>query len=273
VKRKKYLYQIYLSLFLFIFLFFLKQLSLAISFDRAQQDYLYNLERYQKKHEEYIRFKGAYVKYGTLSTRDEAVASGKDFLKRRAELIRTYLIMLRSKMVETSPSNFLLQDKLLTDIDSMILFFDQYQNRVKPVQTVAEFNNLSKEFDDQFPTVKSIRYRVLAVLLLKKEYLLLEEAERLKSLTFSELESRGIYAQQVAIWKEKVIQKLEKSRSFYNSATGSLEKLDQQDFNKYQFNREWGNLNRSAKMFKTNLGEALVFLEELAGKLYNNNHD
>lgn len=253
-------------LIFFLFSVVIVSPSLALSLTRAQQDYLYNLEKYQDSYSKFIGAKGAYMKYRTLSTRDEVIAVGREFLGQRAELVRTYLVMLRSKISQTPPDNFFQQEKLLKEINSQILFFSQYKERAKLIQTIEEFNQLSEEFDEQFLLVRKIYQQTVGLLLLKKEFLLLGEIDKLRSLAFSNFKFDAESSEQ-SIWRESIIQKIEDSRSSFNSTKNSLIGLEDRSLSEYQFNQRWREIKYYLMDFKKDFNRALFFLEELVSRI------
>src|SRR3989344_910883 len=74
----------------------------SFTYERAYNDYIYNLDQYQRVHGEYEIAKNGYLKNPTLAAQAEAIQKTKSMLTVRDEVLKTYLVSLKLKILETT---------------------------------------------------------------------------------------------------------------------------------------------------------------------------
>lgn len=127
-----------------------------VSFDQAYQDYVQAETGYSRADADYQLTKGFYLKNPTLTLREDARKKTLVALRARDELIKTYLKMLRTKMVSL--------DRLSTDelatalgrIDPEITWYEAHLNSYQDSDSLEDLFNKSKEAESRYKTATSV---------------------------------------------------------------------------------------------------------------------
>ncbi len=247
---KRFLPTIFVSTLL---LFFFSGLVLAqeFNFDRAYADYLYNYNLYRESHDNYITARETFLKYQTLTSKNEALGKTKEMLQKQDEVIKTYLTALRIKLMENPGLSTDEQNILFGNLDNEIEWFRQHQEEVNTANSLEDLTALSEKSKEQYQKTEVLIYETLGAIFAGKEIGLREEISqqiknlkekvgeiRLKgdkdtSLTerwLLEAENRLTQSQEKQFEAQQKLSKigssLDKNRS-YNEAQSSLEESHQ----------------------------------------------
>lgn len=115
------------------------------NFEKAYQDYIYNLEIYQDSFLDYEKAKDFYLKNPTLTLKEEARKKTLLMLKERDELLRVYLAAVRIKLIETKIP---VPEKL----DSELSWYKDHKDQYKDTDPLEDLFNKSKEAESRYKT-------------------------------------------------------------------------------------------------------------------------
>jgi hypothetical protein len=236
-----------------LFFFFFSSLILAqeFNFDRAYADYLYNYNLYRESYDSYNTARETFLKYQTLTSKNEAIGKTKEMLQNQDEVIKTYLTALRIKLMENPGLSSDEQNILFGNLDNEIERFRQHQEETNKSNTLEDLTNLSEKSKEQYEKTEILIYETLGAIFAGKEIGLREEiSQQIKSLKekvgeirlkgdkdtslserwLLEAENRLTQSQEKQFEGQqnltKIKSSLNKSRT-YNEAQSSLEKSHQ----------------------------------------------
>lgn len=128
--------------------------DIKILVDKYQTDYLYNRDLYQRAYFDFNNKKQIDQKYQTITTQNNKIDSIKNALTARNDMLRTYLMLLRTKLEEYKFSNPEITKNYQT-------FFQQEENWLseqKPIinnfQSESEIKNWTTEFQKRYPPIQ-----------------------------------------------------------------------------------------------------------------------
>lgn len=117
------------SIFTSFFVFTPKAFGQSLSFDRAYQDYQYNLSLYQSSYSAYQDARDFYQKNQTLSLKEDARKKTLTLLRQRDELIIVYLSAIRAKINETEGLTDGDKNDIFGKIDPEATWYQSHKNR------------------------------------------------------------------------------------------------------------------------------------------------
>lgn len=260
----------FLSIFCLLILFSIATLLnsyIAISaqtfdFNRAYQDYLYNLNLYRTSHLAYLSARNEYLTYKTLTAETRALETTREMLKNRAEVLKTYLTALRMKLAETTGITNYQQNMQYLKLDNEVTWLSSHKESLSSPGSIADLLKVSSQLEEKYPGIELLSYQTLGTILAGKENSLREKVEAQAKKTeekIAQMKKEGEDVAKLERWlleaRKKITRSEEKQTEGENilKTIKSTEKEKKREFNKAQL--ALGEANQYLK-------EAISFLSE-----------
>ena len=114
---------------------------------KAFDDYIFAQDNYRASLSALNLKKDSYQKNPTLSLKEEARVTLYDFLNKRNDYKRTYLTLIRTRIVETSGLTKDEKETVYTKIDPEVVWYEERKNQLKTSDSLEDLLNKSNEED------------------------------------------------------------------------------------------------------------------------------
>lgn len=142
------------------------------NFEKAYKDYVFNFDVYNKAHSEYLLSKAQYMQAKTLASQTKAQESTAKMLIARDDVLITYLISIRQKLVEAEGVDQTTVNGLTTRLDAEVLWFQNHKSKISSAASLTDLSNDSSLAAKHYPTSESIIFESLSNVPLGKELVL-----------------------------------------------------------------------------------------------------
>jgi len=143
--------------------------------EKAFKDYLYIHSQYHLAHRDYLNARSAYLNYHTLTAKEEAKQKTLKMLQLRDESLRTYLNVLKFRLIEAEGIQDFEKSKLTTLIDSETDWYVSHREELTSAGSLEDLVDLSDEGADQWKTTQAIAYKALTAILTGKQQILRQQ--------------------------------------------------------------------------------------------------
>ena len=256
-------------IFTFLILYF-SGLAFAqeFNFDRAYSDYLYNYNLYRESHNSYITARETFLKYQTLTSKNEALGKTREMLNNQDEVVKTYLTALKLKLTGISGLSNDEQNILSLNLDNEIAWFGQHQEELNKTGSLEDLVKVAGNSQAQYEKTEVLIYQTLGAILAGKETALREEiSQKIKSLKekIGEIRLKGDKNTSLAEgWLLEAENRLIKSQEKQFAAQQTLGKIKESSLNKIRnYNEAQSSLEESHQFLK----EANSYLKEIIREL------
>ncbi len=161
---KRFCFLFIVLIFIFVFPVFSQEASLNSSdfdFQRAYQDYTYNLSLYRKAKVNHELSKSQYLCDKTLSLRTKAKEATLEILQSRNEVIKTYLTAQRMKLRESLGLEEVKRELLYSRIDEEVSWLIDHKDRLTSAGSLGDLVNDSDEASERYRMTEPLIYEVL----------------------------------------------------------------------------------------------------------------
>jgi hypothetical protein len=131
---------------------------------RAYQDYLYNVNLYRQTHDAYVVAKESYLNYQTLNSQAEAFNKTLLMLQQRDEVIRTYLFVLRLKLLELTGIKNYLQSQLFLKLETEFTWYKKHAEILPSAGNLEDLIDSSKQAQDRYKSTLILIYQTLGTI-------------------------------------------------------------------------------------------------------------
>lgn len=128
----------------------------TLTFDRAYQDYQYNLTLYGQAYSDYQDTKNAYLANQTLSLKEDARKKTFAMLVARDQLMVVYLTALRTKISELSGLSTDDKNAIFGKIDSEVNFYTNHKTSYQTNDDLPTLFNASGQSQNQYKDKSSL---------------------------------------------------------------------------------------------------------------------
>lgn len=128
----------------------------SLTFDRAYQDYQYNLTLYGQAYTDYQDAKNAYLANQTLSLKEEARKKTYTMLGTRDLLMSVYLTALRTKISELSSLKEEDRSSILGKLDEEVHFYTFHKDRLQADWDLPTLFANSSQSENQYKDKTSL---------------------------------------------------------------------------------------------------------------------
>lgn len=163
---KKYLtiFPIVLIIFFFLSLVDINRSYGATPFDNAYQQYSLKVEDYRKVHDEYVLARSQYLKFGTLTSTNNAKDTAIVMLQARDDVVISYFKAVKEKVAETQGIPDATRDALNIRIDEETNWFSEHRGRLSSAGSLDDIVTDSDEAKNRFESVDPLIYEALSAI-------------------------------------------------------------------------------------------------------------
>lgn len=133
---------------------------------RAQEDYLFQYADYNEKHEIYLTKKEANEQFRTITSEQEAIVAAKAVLVQRAEVLRTYLQLLKLKILAQGKLDPGMKESQVGKIEATQAFLTTHKFSIESFRSIAGLNSESKRLEREAAAIFSLSYESLSIILM-----------------------------------------------------------------------------------------------------------
>ena len=124
--------------------------DVVFNFEKAYKDLVFNISVYERAHSEYLLARGQYLQAKTLASQTKAQEATVLMLQTRDEVVRTYLLALRMRLLEAEGTSDTAKSSLLARIDNEISWFEGHKGRISSAGTLEDLVDDSEEASEHF---------------------------------------------------------------------------------------------------------------------------
>ncbi len=159
----------YLAIFpIVLIIFFLLSLTAynqpygATPFDNAYQEYSLEVEEYRKAHDEYVLARSQYLKFGTLTSTNNAKGAAIVMLQARDDVVISYFKAVKEKVAETQGIPDATRDALNIRIDEETNWLSDHKGRLSSAGSLDDIVKDSDEASMRFESADPLIYEALS---------------------------------------------------------------------------------------------------------------
>lgn len=148
--------QFFLLLVIFVFIFFIRTKSVQADYSGTYQSYVNLFDAYRKAEQFYVTSKNKYLTYKTLTAQNEALESGKIFLKLRDQLVIVYLRLLYDRVNETGGYSDEEREATFSKLNVEMGWLSEHRTKYDSASTLQDLQRVSDQMQDRYLSL--IRY-------------------------------------------------------------------------------------------------------------------
>ena len=159
----------YLAIFpIVLIIFFLLSLTVynrsygATPFDNAYQEYSLEVEEYHNAHDEYVLARSQYLKFGTLTSTNNAKDAAIAMLQARDDVVISYFKAVKEKAAETQGIPDATRDALNIRIDEETNWFSDHRGHLSSAGSLDDIVTDSDEASMRFESAEPLIYEALS---------------------------------------------------------------------------------------------------------------
>ncbi len=263
------LFVICLFVYLFIYL-----LPLPVKAGNELDDYLFQYEKYQQVHDDFVLARDKFLKYQVLNIREQAAEATKNFLLQRNQVLRTYFLLLENKFRTTSGVISSEQkESLVSQLDKEIIWLEEESEEVQNTSNpdLEDLFILSDRIEDKEQGIKRLSYQSRAEILLGKIRTLQQESIGITTLLKDDVfqKKSATKAAQLDLWLKEVSVQNYLAQKEIEAAEINLWKLKEAN-QEPDMLKNFDNLKIDINDAKIYLNKAVAFQIEIVAEL---NHE
>jgi hypothetical protein len=230
--------------------------------ERARDDYLFQYANYTEAHKAYETAKEAYKKFGTIASQQEAIEKTKQVLLLRAEVLRTYLQMLKVRLNGQRYLDEALRSSQFGKIEATQAFLNTHKENITKTKSVYGVNDESQRLEREAEAIQSLAYESLAFILIGEAQGLEVRTRNLLDDTLRQVEKEN---QAVEEGASDTRRKLTNARVGIDRTTTKILSLDKGKVN--DVIRAYKDVQKEMETVKTSLNEAALLIEEIERRI------
>lgn len=189
----------------------------AITSEKAYQDYLYQFDVYRQKNNDFKIAKTNYEKYKTLTSSVDALDKTKLLLSQKDILLKTYLMVLLTKLEENkglSPIDISAYKKIIDDEN---IFLESHSQLINSVNNLDDAENVSNDLISHYVILSAAMRQVIIMLHIGSLNLLYRDLDGLTSYLYLLVEQyRGTYPTSKQAVIDKWVMSIKDKQLVYN---------------------------------------------------------
>lgn len=241
-------------------------LAQELTSEKAKSDYIFSEDSYKTSLSEFNLKKDSYLKNPTLSLKEETRVAFFDFLVKRNDYKRTYLTLLRTKVVESFGLTDDEKKTVYTKIDPEVVYYEKRRESYQTTTPLEDLLNKSKEEDTKYKT------ETLPVVYFTLDYISLGNVVRLRDENTNIYKSLKAEAENLVKlgradsslferWFKDIDLELTKIIDIENKTRTEIQKVFSKDT--YEVDRAYDNTVETISPVKLNLLQLNKFIGEL----------
>ncbi|OGG08525.1 hypothetical protein A2154_04485 [Candidatus Gottesmanbacteria bacterium RBG_16_43_7] len=149
------------KLLLGLILLFLAAGTVLGNSKRAYEDYLYQLDVYRQKNNEFKLARNEYEKFKTLTSQNTALEKTIAMLVSRAQLLRSYLLLLSEKVQENPGVTFSDAGLYQSLIKNEMEFLDGHMQLVSAIGTLEDADAVASDLSSHYIILTTSEYQTI----------------------------------------------------------------------------------------------------------------
>jgi hypothetical protein len=129
--------------------------------EQAYRDYLYQLDTYRQKYNEFKIAKNEYDKFNTLTSQTTALDKTKTMLSSRDILLKTYLLLLNEKLIENLGLSSSERDLYRALISSENVFLDSHSQLIPSIGSLSDSVDVSQNLESHYLVLSSSMQQII----------------------------------------------------------------------------------------------------------------
>lgn len=229
--------------------------------DRARQDFLFQFNKYNDDHKEYLNAKNSFQQFGTISAQQEAIEKTKAALYSRAEALRSYLQLLKVILNERQVLDTTIRNSQFGKLEATQSFLVTHQQNVQNSKSITEINTESERLEREAVAMDNLAYESLSVILIGR----MQELVRRCELLLNEVKATGKLPETTEIEQgiSAIESKLTSIRVHIDRSNQMLNKYQTSKPRKDDALKAYGEIKKEAVKGKQTLKEAALLIKEL----------
>lgn len=134
------------------------------SFNQAYKEYSVAAEEYRRTHEDYVLARSQYLKFKTLTSKNNAKEVTLKMLESRDEVAKTYLISLKERIKETKGISKGTSEGLIFRIDEELTWFADHKDKLPSAGSLEDLVSDSEEASERYASVTPLIYESLTAI-------------------------------------------------------------------------------------------------------------
>lgn len=126
-----------------------------------QNDYQFELDRYQKLYQDYLEKKQIDQKYSTINTQKELIESTKETLSSRNQLLLNYLRYLRVKIESFKSQQSQSTQTIQNQLSQQETWLESQKLAINQLSDLSQIQNWVKNFNLQFVQIQKSTYSAI----------------------------------------------------------------------------------------------------------------
>lgn len=230
------------------------------SSEQAYKDYLYQFDIYRQKYNDFKVAQNEYFKFNTLTSQQTALNATKSMLAQRDILLKTYLLLLNEKLLESgglTDSDRIYYQSLISNENT---FLTNHAALIPSIASIGDTVTVSKQLEDHYNVLQASMLQIIAGISLgnmtgfAKDYdKNLADARALVSA------NRGIFSSEKQSLLDRWILQITNTRSLYQ---GKVDDIAGKIAQLRVSNNSFSNIDPTSLYaeIKSELGEARQYL-------------
>jgi len=256
-----------------VFIFLLHTNSVSASSEKVYKDYLYQYDVYRQKYSEFKIAKNEYDKFKSLTSETVLLDKTKLLLTSRNFLLKTYLLVLKNKLIENRGMIESEKGLYQTLIDNEVKFLDENSLLIPSIVTLQDASRVADLLTSHYQVLNSSMYQTVIVLSLGNLEILSRAYDDIydKFNIFIDANRQYYPASKKSIsgtWMNSIKSKRTLNKEKVNLIKDMNDKL--RNIGLTEMQRSANNIIKNLNEAKLYLQEGASYMEELKSALKNN---
>lgn len=154
--------RIVVALFILIGFISFAPASVKATSEQAYQDYLYQFDVYRQKYSDFKVARNEYLKFNTLTSQNTALIKTRDMIVQRNILLRTYLLLLKEKLNESTGVSDVDKNYYTTLIQNEISWLDVNSKLIPSIGSLEDANSVSRLLIDHYDVLQGSMLQIIS---------------------------------------------------------------------------------------------------------------
>ncbi|QQS39460.1 hypothetical protein IPM62_02515 [Candidatus Woesebacteria bacterium] len=138
------------------------EIPTGTAYEIAFNDYTLSLEAYNKAHEKYVLARAQYLRFDTLTARNEAKEATQNMLSARDDVIIKYLNSVVERLQETEGINQEARVRVITELENEISWFEDHKAGLVGAGSLDDLKSDSDEAAKRYNVLGQLAYEAVS---------------------------------------------------------------------------------------------------------------
>ena len=139
------------------------QVSSVTDYEKAFNEYILSLEEYEDIHDEYGLTRSQYLKFRTLTSRNNAREATAEMLAARDDVVVKYLAAIRERLLEVSGINEGARSRVIAQLNEEISWFEGHKESLVGAGSLEDLVSDSLEAKKRYGKLGPVIYEALSL--------------------------------------------------------------------------------------------------------------